>query len=109
VTFDRYTYDAWLSPGRRLTGPQRLARAVWAHACPTPDLVLLLDAPGKVVYDRRGESEPALLEAARQDFLSLRRLIPYLQVVDASRPEEVVRNDVANRVRRYARRTGIHH
>jgi thymidylate kinase len=109
VAFDRYTYDAWLSPGRRLTGPQRLARAVWAYACPTPDLVLLLDAPGKVVYDRRGESEPALLEAKRQDFLSLRRLIPYLQVVDASRPEEVVRNDVANRVRRYARRNGVHH
>jgi thymidylate kinase len=104
VAFDRYTYDAWLPPGRRLTGPQRLVRAVWAHACPAPDLVLLLDAPGKVVHQRRGESEPALLEAARQDFLSLRRLIPRLQVVDASRPEEVVRDDVADRIRRYARR-----
>ena len=108
VAFDRYTYDAWLSPGRRLTAPQRLARAVWAHACPAPDLVVLLDAPGKVVYERRRESEPALLEAARQDFLSLRRLIPRLQVVDASRPEEVVRDDVVDRIRQHARRDGDH-
>ena len=31
----------------------------------------LLDAPGQAVYERKGESEPALLEAARQDLLSL--------------------------------------
>jgi thymidylate kinase len=106
VVFDRYTYDAWLSPGRRLSEPQRLARWIWAHACPAPDLVLLLDAPGQAVYKRRGESEPALLEAARQDFLSLQGRILQLQVVDASRPEEVVRDDVVARIRRCARRNG---
>jgi thymidylate kinase len=102
VVFDRYTYDAWLPPGRRLSGPQRLARWVWAHACPAPDLVLLLDAPGQAVYERKGESEPALLEAARQDFLSLQGRIAQLQVVDASRPEAVVRDDVVARIRRCA-------
>ena len=103
VVFDRYTYDAWLPPGRRLTKPQRLARLVWARACPAPDLVFLLDAPGEVVYERRGESTPTLLEAARQDFLSLRGRIPCLQVVDASRPEEAVRDDLADRICRYVR------
>ncbi len=101
VLFDRYTYDALLPPGRHLTGPQRFARWVWAHACPPPDLVLLLDAPGEVVYGRRGEGEPTLLEATRRDFLSLRERIPQLQVVDASRPEEAVRADIADRIRRW--------
>jgi thymidylate kinase len=108
VVFDRYTYDAWLPPGRRLSGPQRLARWVWAHACPAPDLVLLLDAPGQAVYERRGESEPALLEAARQDFLSLQGRIAQLQVVDASRPEAVVRDDVVARIRRCAQKEITH-
>lgn len=103
VVFDRYTYDALLPPGRRLTPPQRFTRWVWAHACPAPDLVLLLDAPGAVIYERRGESEPALVEAARRNFLSLRHRVPQLQVVDAARPEEDLRADVADRIqRRYA-------
>ena len=106
VVFDRYTYDAWLSPGRRLSRLQRLARWVWAHACPAPDLVFLLDAPGKAVYERRGESDPTLLEAARRDFLSLRGRIPHLQVVDASRSEEAVRDDVTDRIYRHVRRSG---
>lgn len=108
VVFDRYTYDAWLSPGRRLSGPQRAARWVWAHACPAPDLVFLLDAPGKAVYERRGESNPTSLEATRQDFLSLRERIPGLQVVDAARPEKLVRAEVATRIRRRADRNGAY-
>jgi thymidylate kinase len=104
VVFDRYTYDALLPPGRPLTGPQRFARWVWAHACPAPDLVLLLDAPGEVVYGRRGESEPVLLEAARRDFLFLLERIPQLRLVDASRPEEAVFYDVAECIRLQAAR-----
>ena len=100
VLFDRYTYDALLPPGRRLTRPQRFARWVWAHACPAPDLVLLLDAPGEVVYERRGESEPELLELARRDFLSLRGRVTQLQVIDAARSEEAVRADVIDRIQR---------
>lgn len=106
VIFDRYTYDAWLPPDRPLTALQRLARWTWAHACPAPELVLLLDAPGEAVYERRGEDNPAVLEAARRDFLSLRERIPQLQVVDASKPEEAVRDDVVDRIRRQAYRTG---
>jgi thymidylate kinase len=100
VVFDRYTYDAWLTPSRRLSAPQRVARWVWAHACPAPDLVLLLDAPGKAVYERRGESDPVSLEATRQDFLSLRDHIPGLHVVDAARSERLVRAEVAAHIRR---------
>jgi thymidylate kinase len=100
VLFDRYTYDALLPGGRGLTKPQRFARWVWAHACPAPDLVVLLDAPGEVVHERRGESEPALLEIARLDFLSLRGRVTQLQVVDAARPEEAVRADVVERIQR---------
>ena len=104
VVFDRYTYDAWLSPEQRLAGRRRLARWVWAHACPPPDLVFLLDAPGEKVYERRGESAPARLEAARRAFLSLQRRLPQLQVIDASRPREIVKDDVVDRIRRHEQR-----
>ncbi len=102
VIFDRYTHDALLPPGRHLSWSERLARQVWARACPAPDLALLLDAPGEAVLDRRGEGDPALLEHARRDYLSLARRSPKLQVVNAARPEEAVLRDVVERLRRHA-------
>ena len=102
VVFDRYTHDALLPPQRHLSRPQRLARWVWAHSCPAPDMTLLLDVPAEAVQKRiGGGGEREQLEAARRDFLSLEQRIPGLQVVDASRPEKYVLRDAAQRIRRH--------
>ncbi len=103
VIFDRYTYDALLPPRPPLIWLKRLYFFVLAHACPAPDLVLVLDAPGQVMYERKGESTPASLEAERQHFLALRERIAQVQIVDATRTEAAVRVDVINRIWRQQR------
>ncbi len=103
VIFDRYTYDALLTPSEGLTRLSRLSRWVRAHACPPPDLAVLLDVPGDVMYQRKGEHSPAHLEAERQRFLALRERIPQMVVVDGTRAAETVRADVIEQIkRRYA-------
>ncbi|MGI8589167.1 MAG: hypothetical protein ACR2M0_16010 [Chloroflexia bacterium] len=98
VIFDRYTYDALLPPGGPFLWMKRPYFWLLAHACPAPDLVLVLDAPGEVMFARKGEETPAELEAARQRFLSLQERIPQLEVVDVTRPQEAVRVDVVDRI-----------
>lgn len=107
VIFDRYTYDVLLPPDQRLGLRGRLYFWVLAHACPGTDLVIMLDAPGEVMYTRKHEWSPEQLEARRQGFLSLRERLPQLQVVDATRPQGVVRADVMDRIwRSYLERCG---
>jgi glycosyltransferase involved in cell wall biosynthesis/thymidylate kinase len=100
VIFDRYTYDALLTPSNLLGWRGRLYYGAIGHACPAPDLVILLDVPGSVMYERKGEHSPEELEEQRQRFLALAKHLPRLQVVDAARPEEVVRDEVVESIRR---------
>ena len=95
VIFDRYVYDAFLAPPASTRG-KRVRRWLLKHTCPSPDLVVLLDAPGAVLYARKGEHTPERLEQQRQGYLSLQTLLPNLQVVDATRePQEVYRHVVS--------------
>ena len=91
VVFDRYIYDAVAPHGSPLSPAQQLARRASGHLCPGPDLVLLLDAPGAVMYERKHEYDAATLEHWRQRFLSLRARVPQLIVLDATTPAERVR------------------
>jgi thymidylate kinase len=76
VLFDRYTYDALLPPPQHLTTWQHMTRWLRAHSCPAPDMVVLLDVPGQVMYRRKGEHTPQHLEGERSDFLALARRLP---------------------------------
>ncbi len=61
---------------------------------PKPDLIILLDAPAELLYARKGEGTPALLERRRQEYLQLKNRIEHFAVVDASQPEDVVAQQV---------------
>jgi thymidylate kinase len=98
VIFDRYTYDAVIPPQPPYTRLKQLYFWLLRHLCPAPDLVLVLDAPGHVMYARKGEESPESLEIERQFFLTLRDRIPQLQIVDATRAQEVIRIDVIDRI-----------
>jgi thymidylate kinase len=102
VIFDRYTYDALLPPPGQLDWRNRLYYSLLGHACPAPDLVILLDAPGSLMYRRKHEHNPAELEIQRQRFLALRGRVPHLEVVDASAPADRVRDEVLARMGRRA-------
>ncbi|NPV65886.1 MAG: hypothetical protein HPY64_01935 [Anaerolineae bacterium] len=98
VIFDRYTYDALLPPRQRLSPLMAASRWLRAHLLPPPDLVLVLDVPGAVMYARKGEHDPAHLEAERQDYLALQRRIANAEIVDGTRLPGAVGADVVARI-----------
>ncbi len=92
VLFDRYTYDALLvQPTRREGLLRRLRRRLLAHACPAPNLVLLLDAPGQVLFQRKREHSPGRLEQQRQQYLTVTERLPHAVILDAMADPETVR------------------
>jgi thymidylate kinase len=105
VVFDRYVYDAMLPP----TGPLvRLKRPYFwllSRLCPAPELVLVLDVPGRVMHRRKDEHDAERLEADRDQFRRLLGRLSNAERVDANRPADVVLADVLGRIwRRYADR-----
>jgi thymidylate kinase len=96
VIFDRYTYDALLAPPDRLSLLARGHRTMLGHACPAPDLVVLLDAPAEVLSRRKAEHEVGELEEQRRRFGELARARAEIRGVDASRPLDDVRRTVTN-------------
>jgi hypothetical protein len=105
VLFDRYAYDALLPTRFRYRRLGKIRRWLLAHACPAPELVVLLDAPGEVLHARKGEKNVALLESQRQAYRDLLRRVPRAAVVDASREAEQVRPEVTDIIwREYVRR-----
>jgi len=107
VVFDRYTYDADVPPPYRLTRWGRMARWVDGRSCPAPDLVLILDAPGTVMHQRKGEYTPETLEEWRQRFLGIPRRVPHAVVLDTTRAPEAVRTEAMYQIWRcYAERWG---
>lgn len=93
VLFDRYTYDALIPPQPPWVQLKLPYFWVLAHLCPPPDIVLLLDAPGKVMFDRKGEFDAGHLDNERQHFLKLRSRMRNVHVLDATRPPAAVRAD----------------
>src|SRR5262249_5451072 len=60
ILFDRYTYDGQLNVSRRRSLKTRVRRWLLSAAAPKPNLVVFLDAPGEVLYERKGEHSPAI-------------------------------------------------
>jgi len=83
VVFDRYVYDAVAPPGYPPGIFERVGRRLSRRICPSPDLVLLLDAPGAVMYARKGEYDPETLEHWRKNFRSLETHLKRLHRLDA--------------------------
>ncbi len=90
VVFDRYMYDSWV--GGHVVKPlrDRVLDLPW----PKPDLVIVLDAPGDILYRRKGEHSPEWLESRRHEYLRMRDRLPNSVFVDASRPQAEVHREV---------------
>ena len=97
VLFDRHyfsDYYAYDIANRRggLPLARRLHGFVLQHVYPRPDLVIYLDAPAEVLYERKGEGTLVALERRRREYLQIRNLVKHFVVVDASQPlDDVVR------------------
>lgn len=102
VIFDRYITSSL--GDERGSGPihKRARRWIMRQLCPAPDMVIYLDAPAEVLYQRKGEHSPEILEQQRQHYLRLLRGLPQSVVVDAGQPADQVRRFVAAMIwRRY--------
>jgi thymidylate kinase len=108
VIFDRhffidfYAHDIGGPAPRRLT--DRLHGRLLARLYPRPDLVIHLDAPPEVLLARKGEGTLESLARRRQEYVDVAREFAQADVVDATRPLDEVRRDVAARIVAYARR-----
>jgi thymidylate kinase len=105
VLYDRFTYDHFTTIPERAPLKSRARRWLLAHACPAPDLTLVLDAPGELLYARKGEHSVAYLEAQRREFRAIAETGHGIEIVDATRDQDDVRREVVTRIwRRYAAR-----
>jgi thymidylate kinase len=90
VLLDRHPLDAIAVRPVRTRWGARLERALATRLSPRPDAVVVLDAPGEVLFARKGEHSPAQLESWRKGYLGLAGTD--VHVLDGTRPrEEVVR------------------
>ena len=102
VLFERYPLDGAVPSGMPLTLAGRISRRLQRRACPIPDVVLLLDAPGELLYARSGEYAPEILENWRGAFKRLRGAVPQLEIIDAQQSAEAVLHEAERRIwRRY--------
>ncbi|MDZ7360022.1 MAG: hypothetical protein ONB46_04750 [candidate division KSB1 bacterium] len=93
VVFDRYIYDSWLNKPPA-TAWKRLRRKLFESLCPRPGLVILLDAPGQMLFERKGEHTPEWLEKQRRAYLALQDHVPQMRIVDATQQAEAVKREV---------------
>jgi thymidylate kinase len=105
VIFDRYTYDHLAASRPGASAKSRVRRWLLAHASPPPNLALVLNVPGEVLYARKGEHDVGRLEAQRGEFVALAARRPEVELVDGTRDADAVRREVVERIwRRYAER-----
>lgn len=91
VLMDRVAYDALLPQvggGHTSAG---LTNTLAVKLGPAPDVLLVLDAPGEVMFARKGEHTVELLEHWRKSYLELAARLPGARVIDAGLPRELVR------------------
>jgi thymidylate kinase len=68
-----------------------------------PDLVVCLDAPGEVVFRRKGEFSPQFLEMRRRQYREFEHLVDHFELVDANRELDLVVQDVTQTILRFER------
>ncbi|WP_459791795.1 hypothetical protein [Arthrobacter sp. AD-310] len=87
---DRVAYDALLPTAKAGNALDRLTDQLALRVGPNPDILLVLDAPGEVMFARKGEHSASILEDWRNAYLELSRRLPSARVLDASLAKNTV-------------------
>lgn len=100
VVLDRHFLADYVRPDGGAEGwSQRTHEFLLRTTYPRPDLIVCLDAPGALLYDRKGEGSPAWLEERRRHYLGLAPFARHFAVVDATQPVDTVADEVATLIR----------
>lgn len=104
VIYDRhfaFDFAAEIAAGDHETLQQRIHRWCVTRLYPKPDLVIFLDAPGELLFARKGELDVEELERRRQAFLRQGARMRDFIVVEASQPLQAVFAEVEREVSRF--------
>lgn len=100
VLFDRhfytdyYAFDIDQQSAVERNWLQRLHGYILQHVFSKPDLVIFLDAPSEVLFQRKGEGSVELLEHRRQDYLKVQKEFQHFYTVDVQQPIDQVTEEV---------------
>jgi thymidylate kinase len=96
VLHDRHLIDALVDPKRyRYAGPAWLLRFIW-YFVPTPDLIILLDAPAEVLQARKREVPPAESARQRSAYIALVKSLQNGHIVNGNQGFPQVLRDIEN-------------
>jgi thymidylate kinase len=101
VLYDRhfvFDFAPEITDYRARTLDKRIHDWCLSHLYPHPSLVIFLDAPGSLLFARKGESTVEELERRRQAFLRIGARVGGFVRVDASRPLDQVYAEIAAHV-----------
>lgn len=99
IVLDRHTYDALLERPARPGLLARIRLAILARGAPRPDVLVLLDAPGAVMAERKPEHTADELEAERKRYLQLAERLGDVLVLDATAPVSSIVRGIVSRTR----------
>ncbi|WP_354148888.1 hypothetical protein [Arthrobacter sp. 754] len=91
VLLDRVPHDARLPGSIDNSLGGRISAALALALAPEPDVLLVLDAPGEMMFARKGEHSVEVLEEWRRAYLDLAKGLRGAAVLDASQPQDSVR------------------
>jgi thymidylate kinase len=91
VLYDRYIYDSLIDA--MADNPSRMSwfRAnLFKRIFPRPDLLIVLEAPGIVLFARKGEHSPERLDRVRDACREIASNFRHVEYIDATRPSDEV-------------------
>lgn len=99
VLWDRHPIEdrVTMGMGRRVMGR---GRGWLARLAPSPDVMIVLDAPPEHVAQRRPDDDPGNLSAMREGYLRLAESVPSV-VIDARQTRTEVRDEVLRTLARH--------
>jgi thymidylate kinase len=113
VLFDRhfvldyYHFDIDPDAGPR-SFKRRLHGLILRQISREPDLVICLDAPGEVVFRRKGEFTPDFLEMRRKQYRDFQGVVRHFELVNADRDLSLVVDDVRRAIVRFHQNRNSH-
>jgi len=93
--YDYYHFDIQPQNGAP-SFKRRLHGFFLKHGFSEPDLVICLDAPGEVVFKRKGEFSVEYLEKRRRQYLDLKNLVRNFAVVNVDEDLDKVKQEVSS-------------
>jgi len=93
--YDYYHFDIQPQNGAP-SFKRRLHGFFLKHGFSEPDLVICLDAPGEVVFKRKGEFSIEYLEKRRHQYLDLKNMVRNFAVVNVDQDLDKVKQEVSS-------------